>query len=198
MKTDAKGKAATVTIRRMSLADLKPHPRNPRIHPEPGSPQWEVLKASLKSDYFDPILYNQRNGMLVSGHLRVKVLKEAGFTEADCVVVDYDESTHIARMLAANKLQGEDDMSSIKDLLAELDTGAMDMGLTGYTEQEIEDLLAGKSLGTPELDEEVEILKKRPVIRVLITIPLDKAREVKPMLDSCMAVDEVEVIQDAR
>jgi len=144
MKTKKKpvaAKRAALVVKTMPLSALKPHPRNPRVHPEPGTPAWDVLKASLAHDYFDSIVWNQRNGMLVSGHLRTKVLRESGFTSADCVVVDYDESTHIARMLAANKLQGEDDMAAIKDLLQEIDTGGMDMALTGFDEKQIENLM---------------------------------------------------------
>ena len=111
---------ATLNIQRLPLATLQPHPRNPRNHPEPDSPAWQVIEASLKHDYFDPIVWNVRNGQLVSGHLRSKVLARLGFTAADCVVVDYDEPTHIARMLAANKLTGEDDVEAQKVLLAEL------------------------------------------------------------------------------
>jgi hypothetical protein len=134
-------KTASLDIQRLPLATLKPHPRNPRIHPDEGSPEWDVLKASLAHDYFDPIVWNKRNGMLVSGHLRTKVMLASGFEAADCVVVDYDEPTHIARMIAANKLQGADDERLLKDLLTEIDTGALDMAMTGFTGGELERLM---------------------------------------------------------
>jgi len=140
-KAKPQAKAASLIIKRIALVDLIPHPRNPRRHPLPGSPEWEALKASLESDYYDPIVMNSRNGMLVSGHLRVKVLTESGFIEADCVVVDYDEEMHIARMVSANRGAGEDDLPNLKDLLQELDTGAFDMALAGFTEQALADLM---------------------------------------------------------
>lgn len=135
------GKIATLEIRRMALADCLPHERNPRQHPDPGTPQWETLKASLAHDYFDPLCWNKSNGKLVSGHLRRKVLLAEGYTHADVSVVHYDEPTHIARMIAANKLQGIDDLPQLKDLLLELDTGALDMQLTGWSEGELEQLM---------------------------------------------------------
>lgn len=134
-------KAASLIIKRMDLRKLKPHPRNPREHPETGSPEWSVLKKSLESDYFDPIVWNKRNGCLVSGHLRAKVMRESGYTHADCVIVDYDEPTHIARMIAANKPIGVDDRAALKDLLLELDTGAFDMSLSGYDVGELEEMM---------------------------------------------------------
>lgn len=133
-KAKPQAKAASLIIKRIALVDLIPHPRNPRRHPLPGSPEWEALKASLESDYYDPIVMNSRNGMLVSGHLRVKVLTESGFIEADCVVVDYDEQMHIARMISANRSTGIDNFPDLKDLLIDIDTGSFDMNLTGYTE----------------------------------------------------------------
>ena len=162
MKTDAK-----LTVESLKLADLKPHPANPRVHPSPGSPEWEGLKRSLASDYFDPIVFNRRHGLLVSGHLRTKVLLESGYKTADCVVVDYDEPTHIARMIAANKSIGKDDAAALKDLLQELDTGATDMSLTGFTEAEIETLMT--QFHVPDFqpagqDEQGRLDQKKPII----------------------------------
>lgn len=125
-------RTASLEIRRLTLASLKPHPRNPRVHPAPGSSAWEALKKSLEFDYFDPIVLNTRNGLLVSGHLRTKVLIDAGFKEADCVIVDYPEDVHVARMIAANRNQGQDDLAQLGDLLRELDSASFEMDLTGY------------------------------------------------------------------
>lgn len=138
MRRIVNAKSATLTVERLPLSALKPHPANPRRHPEPGTPAWAVLRKSIEHDYFDPMIWNKRNGLLVSGHLRRKVLEASGFTEADCVVVDYDEPMHLARMAAANKQQGEDDVALLKDLIVELDTGAFDLDLTGFDAMELE------------------------------------------------------------
>jgi DNA modification methylase len=138
-------KSAIINICRMPLAELVPHEMNPRKHPEKGDPQWEVLRKSLDHDYFDPIVWNLTNKKLVSGHLRKKILEDAGFTHADVSVVEYDEKTHLARMIAANKLQGEDDYFKLKELFIEIDDGGFDMSLTGYTDIQIEDLVVGET-----------------------------------------------------
>jgi len=134
-------KHAKLKLETRKLKDLYPHPRNPRTHPEPGTPEWDALKKSLEHDYFDPIVVNDRNGMLVSGHLRVKVLLDMGYDKADCSIVDYDDETHLARMLQANRLVGEFVMPDVKDILEELDTGQFDLDLTGYLESDIEELM---------------------------------------------------------
>jgi len=143
---------ASLRVETVALVDLRPHPENPRQHPKPGTPEWESLKASLTHDYYDPIVVNTgtadpalRN-MLVSGHLRVKVLSASGYTHADAVMVDYDAGLHKARMLSANKLQGQDDAALLKDLLEELDagqttdTGQLLADLTGFDAAERERL----------------------------------------------------------
>lgn len=129
---------AVLNVQRMKVEDLKPHPRNPRKHPNPGSKEWEALKASLDYDYFDPIVVNSRNGLLVSGHLRTKLFTEMGVKEADVVMVDYDEPTHLARLLAANKAFGANDKETMKSIFAELvGVSDFDLDLTGFLEFEI-------------------------------------------------------------
>lgn len=133
----------TLNIQRLQLSQLKPHPKNPRIHPEPGSPEWEALKASLTHDYFDPLVWNQRNGFLVSGHLRAKVLEAEGVESVDAVVVDYDEETHLARLVAANQQIGSFDDRSLADILAQCKepalAGMTDAQLAAVLEQTVTD-----------------------------------------------------------
>jgi len=131
-------KVMELKVKRMPLASLKSHPRNAEVrkHPEKDSAEWDVLVASMNHDYFDPLVWNQRNGQLVSGHLRRKVMSSMNVTHADVVVVDYDEPTHIARLLAANNLIGNDDRKGMKLFLSELQgTKKFDMSLTGFSSE---------------------------------------------------------------
>ena len=141
-------------MERKALSDLKLHPRNPRIHAEPGDPEWELLKASLLHDYFDPLVWNQRNGYLVSGHFRQKVMEAEGVEEADVVVVDYGEETHLARMLAANRQMGRDDEPALKVLANELHAGGFNMNVTGFSQDELAPLLDAPASGAPIYTEE--------------------------------------------
>jgi ParB-like chromosome segregation protein Spo0J len=141
-------KSATLTVKRLPLTRLKPHPKNPRSHPTPGSAEWVTLKKSLESDYFDPLVWNKHNGLLVSGHLRAKILSESGYASADCVIVDWDEPTHLARMIAANKLQGENDDKLLAEIFRELTAADVDLDLTGFTQEDLVDfglLLSGEA-----------------------------------------------------
>lgn len=80
-------KTAILNIVRMPLVDVNhPHPKNPRDIPPDDSEEIRVLDASLAHDYFDPVVWNRRNGLLVSGHVRVPRLLALGFTHADVSV----------------------------------------------------------------------------------------------------------------
>src|ERR1051325_133399 len=137
-------KVAALRVERMELAVLKPHPRNPR--PKPDSPAWDALKKSLAHDYFDPLVVNERNGMLVSGHLRHKVLVASGFTHADVSVVSYDETTHVARLIAANSLLGDWEDELLTTLAGELDRAGCDAGLANLAEKDLASYLDGPSV----------------------------------------------------
>ncbi|CAB4162305.1 hypothetical protein UFOVP783_32 [uncultured Caudovirales phage] len=141
--------SARLVVERKKLDALAAHPRNPRVHPAPGSKEWGLLKASLAHDYYDPLVWNKRNGMLVAGHLRCKVLADMGIQEADVVVVDYDEPTHIARMLSANKLIGHDDRGAQKALFGELLEMDFPLELTGFTLPELDKFGFGEDTDEP-------------------------------------------------
>jgi DNA modification methylase len=124
-----------------SLEDLRPHPENCRKHPKTGSPKWEALRASLQYDYFDPMVVNRRNGLLVSGHLRRAILMEMGERQARVIVKDYDENTHRARLVAANTLIGEWEETMLAKLAGELEAAGVDAALMGLTHKEMMALL---------------------------------------------------------
>lgn len=160
------GETAELRVVRKDLADLLPHPRNEeiRLHPEPDTAEWTALRASLRDDYFDPLVWNRRNGMLVSGHLRRKVMLAEGVVRADVVAVDYDEPTHLARMVAANRGPGLDIESGLSALMLELgELKGFDIGLAGFTLGQLEAATGGPvddggDPGGPALPPEVELV----------------------------------------
>lgn len=123
---------AAICIERKPVEELKRHPRNPRVHPEPGTPMWEVLKRSLEHAYFEPLVWNRRNGYLVSGHLRLKVMIEMGILLVDVSVVDIDEATHYALMIAANRQIGEWEEAILASLAGDIDAAGIDSALALY------------------------------------------------------------------
>lgn len=118
-------KIAALNIMRMALADVNhPHPQNPRDMPAEGSEELQKLDASLEDRYFEPIIWNKRNGMLISGHVRVPRMIHLGYTHADVQVEDIDEESHLAMMTAANAHAGRTNEEKLGKLLASIKSGA--------------------------------------------------------------------------
>ena len=126
--------------RKMKIKELNPAPYNPRIDLEPGDPDYEKLKQSIeKFGHVQPIVWNERTGNVVGGHQSLKVLMDLGYTEADCVVVDLDDSEEKTLNIALNKISGRWDIDKLSELMDEL-AGAGMAELTGYSEDETERL----------------------------------------------------------
>lgn len=129
-------------IESIAIEKIKPAVFNPRKDLGFGDPDYEKLKKSiLEFDLVEPLVWNKRTGNLVGGHQRLKILKELGIENVEVSVVDLSPVKEKALNLALNKIQGEWDLPKLKDLLQELDTGELDMEITGFDFKEIEDLI---------------------------------------------------------
>lgn len=125
------------------VADLIPADYNPRKDLQPGDPDYEKLKRSMKEfGYVDPIIWNQQTGHIVGGHQRLKILQDEGIKEAECVVVNLDEEKEKALNIALNKISGDWDKDKLALLMTDLQASDLDILLTGFDEDEISDLLA--------------------------------------------------------
>jgi len=89
-----------------------------------------------------PLTWNRRNGYLVSGHFRLKVMIEMGYTHVDVSVVDVDEATHYAMMIAANRLLGEWEKELLAQLATEIDAAGLDAALALYDQKALLALVA--------------------------------------------------------
>ena len=153
-------------IRKIPIDQINPTAYNPRKDLQPGDPEYEKLKRSMQEfGYVEPIVWNKRNGNIVGGHQRYKVLLDMGMREVDCVVVDLDEKKEKALNLALNKIQGDWDYEKLKDLLQELDTGELDLELTGFDMGEIEDLIAQLHVPEEIVEDEVPEPPEEPITK---------------------------------
>ena len=130
-------------IIRKRISELIPAPYNPRKDIQPGDSEYEKLKRSLEEfGYVEPVIWNARTGYVVGGHQRLKVLRELGETEIDCVVVDLPESQEKALNIALNKINNDWDNEKLSALLEDLQNEDIDLTLTGFDLSEIDKLLA--------------------------------------------------------
>ena len=141
-------------IKTVKITDLKPHPRNPRIHPE--SAITKLVKSVQEFGWTNPILVS-KDGYILAGHARLKAAEKAGLKEVPVIYLSLAGDKALAYMIADNKLQDETDWSypDLKDLLQELDTGAFDIELTGFGMEEIEELMT--QFHVPEIKRDMKI-----------------------------------------
>lgn len=122
----------------MPLAEIKGAAYNPRKKLKPGDPDYELLSKGLSEfGCVEPLVWNKRTGTLVGGHQRLQVLMDLGQKEIEVSVVDLPPDREAALNIALNKISGDWDFPKLRDVLAELDTGAIDTDLTGFTDEEI-------------------------------------------------------------
>lgn len=107
----------------------------------PGDDEYERLKQSIQAfGYVDPIIINS-DGTVIGGHQRLNVLKDLGYKEADVAVVDLDKNEEKALNIALNKISGEWDEDKLTEILSELAEEAFPVELTGFSDEELQNLL---------------------------------------------------------
>ena len=132
---------AALNIQKWSLQDLRPAEYNPRKALSPEDAEYQKIKRSIETfGYVDPIIIN-KDGTIIGGHQRCQVLSDLGYTEVDVVVVDLNKNDEKALNVALNKITGEWDELKLKDLLVELDLGDYDISVTGFDNQDLEELI---------------------------------------------------------
>lgn len=126
---------------KISIEKLKPAEYNPRKDLKPEDEEYQKIKKSLvEFGYVAPVIVNA-DMTVIGGHQRLKVLKELGYTEIECNVVDLDKDKEKALNIALNKITGEWDNAKLEELLAELKETNIDMDMTGFSFDEVDNML---------------------------------------------------------
>lgn len=155
--------AKQLKIEYLAISKINPHPGNPRKHPEEAV---EKLQKSIKAfGWTAPILLDA-DGRVLAGHARLKAAKAAGIKQAPVIRLPLKGAEADAYMIADNKLQDltEWDWPKLGDLIGELDTGDIDLELTGFSEDELKGLLHGLDEFRPIDDPPSRLDEKTPII----------------------------------
>ena len=130
-----------MNIQKISIEKLKPAEYNPRKDLKPEDEEYQKIKRSLiEFGYVAPVIVNA-DMTVIGGHQRLKVLKELGYTEIECNIVDLDKTKEKALNIALNKISGEWDNAKLEELLAELKNEDIDMDITGFSFDEVDNIL---------------------------------------------------------
>ena len=140
-------------VKRVPIDTLHQDPSNARVHDERNL---ATIKGSLNQwGQVEPLVVQAGTGRIIGGNGRLTTLKEMGQTEVDIVEVDVDDINATALGIALNRTAetaawNESDLSRLLDTLRQAE--GFDHLATGFTDEEIEDLLA--SLGQVEVEED--------------------------------------------
>ena len=160
---------AAIPLERWKLKDLKPAEYNPRIDLTPEDKDYQDIVNSIGHfSYVDPIIVN-RDGTVIGGHQRLKVLLALGYTEADVVALDLDKNDEKALNIALNKIAGDWEPGKLQNVLKELDLGDFDITLTGFSRQEFDELVQLSEFEPETTEDEFDVDKvleeESPIIK---------------------------------
>lgn len=150
------------------LDRLRPYDRNPRTHSDE---QIDQIAASIREFGFNnPILVDTEAG-IIAGHGRLLAAQKLGLDEVPVVVLDHlSPNQRRAYLLADNQIAakaGWDDLLLTEELRA-LEEEHIDVGMLGFSDEELSDLLGDHSAFDPggdSLDEGIPEIESEPVTR---------------------------------
>lgn len=145
----------------LPLGQLRPAAYNPRKALKPSDKEYQKIKNSIqKFGYVEPIIVNY-DMTVIGGHQRLTVLKDLGYTEAQCVVLHIEDDAKVKALnIALNKISGEWNEQLLADLLVNLQDAQFDLDLTGFEAPEIDQLfskLHNKDIEEDNFDVEEEL-----------------------------------------
>jgi DNA modification methylase len=149
-------------IEHWPLERLKPYARNAKTH---GADQVAKLAASLANyGWTNPVLVSA-DGEVIAGHGRILAAAQLGLTEAPVIVLDHlTEEQCRAYRLADNKLSelAVWDEELLAGELQELTAVDVDLGLLGFSDAELDQLLAFDAADEGEAGDGEEDIPEAP------------------------------------
>ena len=141
-KTGKNTQMQPMMIRTLKISDIEEAFYNPRKVMKRGSKKYDNLKNSIEEfGYVEPMVVNEVNNRLISGHQRLNVLHDIGTEEVEVSIVHIeDEAREKALNIALNKIKGKWDTKKLADVLKEIgdEWNALDLG---FEESDIAEFL---------------------------------------------------------
>jgi len=130
-------------IKKIPIEKLNPAEYNPRIDLKKGDDDYDNLERSIdKFGYIDPIIWNEQTGNVVGGHQRLKILIDSGEIEVEVSVVNLNIDDEKVLNISLNKISGGWNDEKLSALFEELKLTEVDIAITGFSDKEIDKLIA--------------------------------------------------------
>ena len=106
-------------LKMLKLCDIEAAPYNPREDIERGSDEYKALRRSIEiNGMVEPLVVNIHNMRCIGGNQRLAVLRDMGWEEVLCSIIDQpDESKEKKLCLALNRVEGRWDTDRLGELL---------------------------------------------------------------------------------
>lgn len=135
-----------------NIGEIIPYARNSRTHSEE---QVAQIAASIKEfGWTNPVLIDEQNG-IIAGHGRLAAARKLGHTEIPVIeLTGLSEAQKRAYVIADNKLalNAGWDTEMLVNELRDLEGMDIDLALTGFSADELNDMLAVKEEGLTDED----------------------------------------------
>ena len=137
------GSARQLAVEYRRLDELVPYARNARTHSE--AQISEIAGAIREFGFTNPVLIAE-DGTLIAGHGRVLAARKLGMETVPAIVLTgLSEIQRRALVLADNRIAmnagWDEDLLALE--LSDLHEAGFDLGLTGFNDDELQDLLYG-------------------------------------------------------
>jgi DNA modification methylase len=155
MRTEARV-PRDLTIEKWPVDRLIPYARNARTHTDEQVAQ--VAASILEFGWTNPILVGA-DGIIIAGHARLAAARKLKMAEVPVIVLDHlTETQRRALVLADNRLAMSAgwDEEMLRVELEALKEDAFDLDVVGFTDEEIEEILAGQEQTNGGLTDEDE------------------------------------------
>jgi ParB-like chromosome segregation protein Spo0J len=170
------------------LAKLAPYARNANQHPQD---QIDKIAESIAAFGFNNPVLVQSDGTIIAGHGRLLALQQLGWSEVPVVVLDH-LPPHLARayLIADNELArlAYWDEDLLGDELRELEQSGVNLGLLGFADDALRDLLGLSAEGElPPLGGE-----KSPFEQMTFVLHETQAEQVREALQIAKGLEDLD------
>lgn len=155
-----------VEVVEKSVEDLIPYVNNSRTHSDVQVTQ--ICSSIQEFGFTNPLLIDEEDS-IIAGHGRLMAAKKLKFDKVPCIVLSHlTETQKKAYVIADNKLAlnaGWDDMLLSLEL-DELASADFDLGLTGFSDDELLDLLGTEDNAGLTDEDSVPVVPDEPITKL--------------------------------
>jgi ParB-like chromosome segregation protein Spo0J len=152
---------------------------------------FESLCNSIKEfGFVEPVVVQASRQAIIGGHQRVRAAIVLHIEKIPAAYLEITDIRAKALNVALNRIQGTFDTPLLQQVLADLDAGGIDLGLTGFTQDELSNFdeeLEGAAI------EEMSLRPAPSLIWVLLGVPLHKFADAQPHIADLEKIADISV-----